>query len=1041
MSLSKVKNTTSQTNDTSKTSGKTATAERTETTNNGSIFENQNPPAVAQNTNNNNDDNNQQNNVFANKSDLTIKSYSINYLNKNLEETKNRMASYFNTLGIFDKAYDKTKDTLNIGITQKDVENYYENEVSKNNFLELIIENGGEIPLEDENVKELVKQLGIETQNSNSITFEEAYKALNGVEYNEDLIADVISSQDTYNTVASEYSAAVGFETLMASSSPKEALEYFNNLAQSYEGVTGEELFNNYYSKIFEKNADKLNGQDIDGLSCSNISIKDGYLWQELSYPDGYDMDLLAQSEFLYKKTDENGNEKYYKVVNLENEKEVLSNINGKDETYQLSGFANKQDDPNYNNHPLALFYKANDSILENDLYLDNVKEDFNNAYGNGEEIFDTVLNEYPKMYQEAFGTNELIEKLNAYENDMDSYSKKLSTALSIGCFAASFVPGVQLGALPLVAAASDNVIDGVNIGTSNLSSEQKLEQFKQLGLNTLAEAGMMAVGMGIGNLARSASNQFVFDRISKGSQFVINHARGVRAAVEYGIDNAASIVFDVARGITDGSLFDKNGNFDWKSLGQMALQDAIFNTADLRNGISLYNSMAGNQTIDVGDGVKFQIDSQTGVARCIYEDGHVVDFSNGKATMRFNSSDETIDLTYNQAAKSWQTQNGVNVDIQTNGISLNDVRYNIHHLNTPQEVGALADETLAGRDYRIATAGYSAPPEGYEDATKAFMQELDERLGKDNTGYVTSPTADKGSIDAITTEVAGLDDNGRLFYTTADGYIKYINPDNFPEGIDASQYASKPKTTLADASDYSRATAEASNTFLATGGRNATVSDFRNALDKGNDAVVLDNTNLTGDVWNPTKGRVENASRYIQEQVQAVIDGKPLPYPEVEGFTRSYIEANLDKIRNSVLFCTTDGSAESISAAANRAADFLTGQQQQRYNALLGRAGFSEDVINQIRAEGANNFYGQELFNQMVDESLNIIAYLQTEAEKGTQITPELIENSISRFSPEASGASMAMQLSIIGNNWTNADGVEAMKRLYGQTVNTIFI
>lgn len=190
-----------------------------------------------------------------------------------------------------------------------------------------------------------------------------------------------------------------------------------------------------------------------------------------------------------------------------------------------------------------------------------------------------------------------------------------------------------------------------------------------------------------------------------------------------------------------------------------------------------------------------------------------------------------------------------------------------------------MTDREIGDKKYRIATAGYSAPPEGYEESTKEFLGALDKELGTNSTAYVTRTTADKGSIDAITSEVTGLQ-KGKIFYTTAKSYVEYINPENFPETINQETYSRLAKHVLPTTQEYSRATAEASNAFIATGGRNATVSDFTNALNKGNKAVILNNSSITTPAWGEARGRVENASKYIIEQLEAFKLGNELPYP-----------------------------------------------------------------------------------------------------------------------------------------------------------------
>jgi len=251
-----------------------------------------------------------------------------------------------------------------------------------------------------------------------------------------------------------------------------------------------------------------------------------------------------------------------------------------------------------------------------------------------------------------------------------------------------------------------------------------------------------------------------------------------------------------------------------------------------------------------------------------------------------------------------------------------NKTQYNIINVKTAEEAGKIANKEIGTMPYRIATAGYSAPPAGYEDSTKAFLKNLDTELGTRNTAFITSPTADKGSIDAITSEVSGLN-KGKLFYTTAQDYVEYINPKNFPSTIDTQTYSKLPKYVLPNAAEYSKATAEASNAFVATGGRNATVSDFCNALKKGNKAVILNNPAVDTPAWGEAKGRVENASKYLTEQLNAFMSGKKLPHPEVAGLTEDFLKnCNLKKLVKVITIDNQDSAA--IKTAAKKVAQFL---------------------------------------------------------------------------------------------------------------------
>ncbi len=249
---------------------------------------------------------------------------------------------------------------------------------------------------------------------------------------------------------------------------------------------------------------------------------------------------------------------------------------------------------------------------------------------------------------------------------------------------------------------------------------------------------------------------------------------------------------------------------------------------------------------------------------------------------------------------------------------------FNLVRVNTAEEVGAIAKKEIGSMPYRIATAGYSAPPGGYEEPTKQFLKNLDLELGTRSTAFVTSPTADKGSIDAITSEVSGLN-KGKIFYTTAEDYVGYIDPKNFPDTIDTVAYSNLQKYVLPTKEEYSKATAEASNVFVATGGRNATVSDFVNAIKKGNKAIVLVNPAIDKPSWGTERNRVENASKYLYDQLQAFAKGEKLPHPEVEGLNAEFMKNNKNKLNNLVKVITLpDSEASTLRNAAKEAASFI---------------------------------------------------------------------------------------------------------------------
>jgi len=511
------------------------------------------------------------NNLSDEQKTLLEQAYITDIQEQHIEASKQTMMNYFDTLGLIDTVYDSIKDTVGMGLTKTDIEQYYEKEKLKNSFLSSVVQNGGEVSLNDPDLKQqlvdivnnnlenydlqeltkyavdyfgvskedidvfkqnhpelfnegggryvdeygnvagddeikkaFIKEM-INIDSLENIDYKQAYNLVNGVEYNQELINNIIDSQDVYSSMVQTQQSAVNFEQIIQNSSPKEALEYFEELAKkTNDGSTGEELFNKYYAEMFKDYPEKFVGQDISGAKCVGISVKDGYLWQEVSHPEGMDMRECQESEFLYKTEDG----KYYKVVSLEDEHDVLSNISGKDEIYQMRNFGSKWDDPTYSNHPLALFYKANDTVVDENLYLDTVRQDFNEKYGDG--AFDAILDKYPEMYQDAFGKNILTDKLSQYQGDMDTYARNLSLVMCAGCLAATCCGVVVPMPIGIISTFSDNFINGLNIDTSNLSKSEKQALRKQLLAETFVEGGIFLLGTAANETIQNIDLDFI---------------------------------------------------------------------------------------------------------------------------------------------------------------------------------------------------------------------------------------------------------------------------------------------------------------------------------------------------------------------------------------------------------------------------------------------------------------------------------------------------------------------------------------------------
>ena len=154
----------------------------------------------------------------------------------------------------------------------------------------------------------------------------------------------------------------------------------------------------------------------------------------------------------------------------------------------------------------------------------------------------------------------------------------------------------------------------------------------------------------------------------------------------------------------------------------------------------------------------------------------------------------------------------------------------NLKFIHTAEEARPFFESHIGHRSVRLAVAGYSAPPPGYEASARQFLSDLADRL-PGQLALITSPTCDAGSIDAICSQVArhkGLP----IGYVTADLYASHGDPQQLPPEV--------PKFSLPDAAEYSRATAILSNCLLLIGGGPAARMDFHHAIDRGHRVVVV---------------------------------------------------------------------------------------------------------------------------------------------------------------------------------------------------------
>lgn len=233
--------------------------------------------------------------------------------------------------------------------------------------------------------------------------------------------------------------------------------------------------------------------------------------------------------------------------------------------------------------------------------------------------------------------------------------------------------------------------------------------------------------------------------------------------------------------------------------------------------------------------------------------------------------------------------------------------------------VSEILKQSIGDKKYRIATSGYSFNIDGYEEPTKKFLKSMDIALESKNTGYILPPALEKGSIYDITAEVSGLGKKNALFVTADRYYDNYLNLENFAGNIDMKKYLETPMLVFPTPEVYTKATANASNVLVCTGGRKVAVTEIVEALKRRSKVVLLDNLNLNNGTYNTVKNEVENAAKYFKE---TIILNKSA-YPLSERLELEELMKHPSRINQLVRVYHVD-DAKSAVDAGTRAANFI---------------------------------------------------------------------------------------------------------------------
>lgn len=236
-------------------------------------------------------------------------------------------------------------------------------------------------------------------------------------------------------------------------------------------------------------------------------------------------------------------------------------------------------------------------------------------------------------------------------------------------------------------------------------------------------------------------------------------------------------------------------------------------------------------------------------------------------------------------------------------------------------DVTDILKSSIGDKAYRIATAGYSAPQEGYEDLTAKFLSALNKRLKSGKTGYITTPALQTGSIYDITTQVSGLNSKNVAFFTTEE-YWENTDLSSFRKDLNMKKYSQVPIHVFPDTRTYAEATANASNILICTGGRGVAVTEIVEALKRKSKVVILINENLKNAGIDRESEQVECASKYFWN----IIGDCQKDIPEVSQLDLDFLRTHPGRENQLVryYFVRNDEEAERSALVAS---DFIGGK------------------------------------------------------------------------------------------------------------------
>ena len=391
-----------------------------------------------------------------------------------------------------------------------------------------------------------------------STNFNELYNFLTGSEYNFKNIIKYIETSYQYSFANSGYITAQDMQENLSNKGLSAVIEEFETLNNN-DLISACEQFNTYYNSLLSaedtKNTipkDIFNQGEIIGIQAKiNDDNELEYIINVEPYEDNcYLLDLYGKKD----KTSNN----YTITFNP-------SKLNSLYENGQYEEFQKQ------NELSLLLenkIYEINQFVNLNNILTARYENEFNSS--NNTTLEELSIN-YQNSYSEAFGESRLQNILSEYTSDMESYSDKLTAAISIGAIGLSFVCPA-FGYVAMASAGIDNTIDAINMATNKQKDDWGLWLEE-----TSREIALITIGMGIGYKASKIGEST--------KNFLQNHNISLKNS---------SIGGTIAETVSDLAL---GGGFDYITIGSINLEgNGLSAIIDIISGIRGYKAVVSSK-------------------------------------------------------------------------------------------------------------------------------------------------------------------------------------------------------------------------------------------------------------------------------------------------------------------------------------------------------------------------------------------------------------------------------------------------------------